>query len=411
MFLALKIVEVGRQQSFGYILVGMMKKRLFIGVAVFLVVFIICIAFLSNHEPEVSSLSSIMLADQCNSLRNEVFELGSLVLPIGLFGFNNQLNTLYHSLVFADLLNRSIVEPVFFPHGSCADSSSKKVWAFDEALQWTENSNRSVVSFEKLKVFLRCSGIKEIDSVAIRGEGRTITRMNGYYDRFAEQLGVKLKVSQYVTLFNHELHSLSHNQTSLQDVLITNGLGNSSKLILVGIFGSFQTLNSLSSTIPGGVYESALRSVVPAQTMFDNAGRAFQLLGLTENQTIFVHFRPFPDTCARAWPSNNPKVCVNHESLHKILKQRIWIYEEDELSDYYVAFPPFLSSEGKDQLADVYAPKATTNSLLLQVDTWDCFTTSLVEQSMATLSSKFQGSKMSSWTRSVQIFREIVQNR
>jgi hypothetical protein len=333
-------------------------------------------------------------SDSCPELN-----LSTLLLPIVLNGFNNQINSLYHGILIADILGRTMIEPQFYTHETC--NSSKRSFAFEDALQWTEDfkANHQILSFEVLKQWIACNNVTEIetDIVYAKYSGYNVLQQIKRAERDLNVKFVRVKVEELTREF----------MNSTSNFFEANGLAGSPRLVLTVAYGYVKGFYGR----PYGKNPLPVNDVLTSLKFSESSlTQARDVLAANNfsHSICFVHFRPFADKCVRIWPGpGSEEVCSNLKTLKHLLDSSTFNSSKERECDYYVAYPEFLSKEGQYAVMRTIQPKMTTADLAAKYPHLGCFELSLLEQNIAFLSNTFQGSGSSSWTDTVNIFRKM----
>jgi hypothetical protein len=330
----------------------------------------------------------------------ENLNLSQLVLPIVLYGFNNQVDSLRHAILFGNVLGKQVIQPDFYPHYSCKETT-KGEYEFPEVLQWTDEflQDHKPVAFSALKKWIECNGIKRLEVDVITASEHA--DIEGYYNRTGLTLGIEFVVKNELRIKPNILGRLSSKDGLYE---FASKLPKSERLTVVSIFGTIQSLATGKNA--NEEVQIALNSVLPAEHVLIKAEAVLTEAGFKGGFT-FIHFRPFADRCTRMYKIGAPaKDCKNLDELDSLISRN-----KDSDVDIYVAYPPFLSKEGVQYLNETLNPLMTTTALEANEDirqNWTCFEVSLLEQAMAVVSPRFDGCPHSSWTNSVEIFRHIL---
>jgi hypothetical protein len=335
------------------------------------------------------------------------FNLSNLILPITLYGFNNQVNTLYHAIVLSEFLNKTIIEPVFFTHYTCAKNASKQVWQFNEALQWTSAYKRRIeardapVEFSIFKKWIACKNLTKIEVIGVRESKTGAKVFKKQLERISKILGVQLVMSEVVSVSKRHAEYLQSSEENLAKFFQNTLLYNSEKLIVSAIFQMFPDLTKYSpKSLP--VMRMATHSLFPADRFISEARLQVLNHGVELEKSCAVHFRPYTDGCAKRWLVENSTSCENSDQLWILLG----LGNQSPDCTFMVFYPPFLSPSGLKQVHETFHPRINSTTIAQSLKGRECFELSLIEQTIAVISPRFNGSSVSTWATSVELFRE-----
>jgi hypothetical protein len=341
-----------------------------------------------NNSEHLKDSTQLPSSNTCPDLN-----MSSLLLPIVINGFNNQINGLFHGVLIAEMLGRTMVEPQFYAHESC--TSSKKSYAFADTLQWSEDfkANHQTLSFQTLKNWIAC----EIETDIVHSKfGYDVLQQIYRVEQDLNVKFVRVRVEELVRGF-----------LNITNFFENNGIARSPRLVLSVGYATVKGFHGRPYGKNPVVVDEILTSLKFSETSLNQARDVLETNHFSQN-LCFIHFRPFADECVKTWPGQgSEKVCSNLDTLTSLLEKNGLNSSVGRDCDHYVAHPEFLSKEGQLAVKQRIQPKMTTADLAAKYPHLDCFELSLLEQSIALLSNNFQGSGESSWTDTINIFRKM----